>query len=192
MKLKLAAVIFLLSMLNGCVLMTVGTVAVAGAAVHRNDRTTGTIIDDNIIVAKIKNKYRRNFKELFARVSVKSIDRRVLLTGQVRAPEYKIEAVKLSWEVNGVQEVINELEIQPNPTSSITRYSKDSVITAHAKSRILLQKSVKSINYNIETVNGVVYVMGIGQSEEERDIVLDSISRVQGVQKVISYVRIKN
>ena len=48
------------------------------------------------------------------------------------------------------------------------------------------------VNYSIETINGVIYVMGIAQSQDELDRVVNHARNISGVQRVVSYVRLKD
>ena len=57
--------------------------------------------------------------------------------------------------------------------------------------KLMLNESVNSLNYNIETVNKIVYIIGIAKSEKERDLVLDISSEIFGVEQVIDYISIK-
>jgi osmotically-inducible protein OsmY len=45
-------------------------------------------------------------------------------------------------------------------------------------------------NYSVETVNGIVYIIGIASSEEERQSVIDLSKEVYGVVDVIDYINI--
>jgi osmotically-inducible protein OsmY len=48
-----------------------------------------------------------------------------------------------------------------------------------------------AINYNIETVNGTVYLIGIAKSQLEVDRVIAHARSLGYVKRVISHVRIK-
>jgi len=70
-------------------------------------------------------------------------------------------------------------------------YAKDSWIIAKLRARMMFEKRVLSINYNIDCVNGVVYLMGIAQDQDELNRVMHLARNISGVQNVISYVRLK-
>ena len=55
----------------------------------------------------------------------------------------------------------------------------------------LLNENVNSLNYSIETVNKLVYIIGIARSEDERDLVINIAREVYGVEEVIDYISIK-
>lgn len=53
-------------------------------------------------------------------------------------------------------------------------------------------KKILSINYTIETVNQIIYIMGIAQNQEELDRLIQHAKNIANVKKVVSYARIKN
>ena len=54
-----------------------------------------------------------------------------------------------------------------------------------------MNEYVNSLNYSIETVNKLVYIIGIAGSEDERDLVINIAREVYGVEEVIDYISIK-
>jgi osmotically-inducible protein OsmY len=65
-------------------------------------------------------------------------------------------------------------------------------ISTQARTHLLLTKGVRSINYSVITVNQTVYLMGIAQDQAELDRATSIISTVDYVQRVVSYVRLKD
>ena len=59
------------------------------------------------------------------------------------------------------------------------------------KGKLILHENVNSLNYNIETVNKLVYIIGIAESESEKNLVIDIAQDVYGVEEVIDYISIK-
>ena len=56
----------------------------------------------------------------------------------------------------------------------------------------MLEEKVNSLNYNVETVNKLVYIIGIAKTEKERELVINIASNVYGVDEVIDYITIKS
>ncbi len=131
------------------------------------------------------------YKELFTNVSVDSVEGRVLLTGNVPTREARVQAENLTWSLGGVKEVINQIKVTNNFQFKAKDAAKDSWITTQIESRLVFSKNVASINYSIETIDGVVYLMGIARNKEELETVARVSSQVPGVKKVVSYVRLK-
>jgi osmotically-inducible protein OsmY len=174
---------------SSCAPLAVAGAGTAGVAVAQ-ERTVGAALDDATIHTKIINKYvQSGTNNLYSNVAIEVTEGVVLLTGAVESAEGAARAVQLAWEVDGVKEVINELQISDRGGPAV--FTKDAWITTQAKSRLIAEKNVRSVNYTLETVNGVVYVMGIAQSEDELARVLNVVSRVKGVQRVVSHARLK-
>lgn len=179
-----------LLLLSGCIPLLVAG-GTETAVVVAQERSVGNAVDDASILVQIKNLYaKQDYKDLLANVEIKVVEGTVLLTGNVDKPDSQIEAVRLAWLVNGVKEVINEVQV--NDQAGIWNYTRDVWISAQVKSRLLLEKGVRSINYSIITVNQVVYIMGIAQNQEELDKVTKIASTTSYVQRVASYVRLKD
>jgi osmotically-inducible protein OsmY len=169
----------------------------AGAAtsvVIAQERTAGDAVDDATITAKIKSEFlQKNFDDLFASVHVKTNEGRVMLTGSVPNAETRVNAVRISWNQKGVKEVINELKIAHKTGElGVKDYSVDAWVTTQVKAKLLLEKDIHSINYNIETLNGTVYLLGIAQDQHELDRVINIVKDIKHVNKVTNYVRLKN
>ena len=126
----------------------------------------------------------RGFRRSVADLQVQ--EGHVLLSGNVRLPEQRIEAVRLAWQAPGVREVINEIEI--NDTSSLSDAARDSWITTKLETTLLFDSQVSSTNYSIETVNQVVYFMGVAASQAELDRVIAHAKDISYVRRVVSYV----
>ena len=114
---------------------------------------------------------------------------RVLLTGTVENIDLKIEATRIAWGVNGVQTIINEIQI--SNSDNIINFADDLVISTKVRGKLILNENINSLNYSVETVNKLVYIIGIAKSQDERDLVLSIAREVYGVEEVIDYISIK-
>ena len=103
--------------------------------------------------------------------------------------DLKIEATRIAWGVKGVQTVINEIQI--SNSDNIINFADDLVISTKVKGKLILNENVNSLNYSIETVNKLVYIIGIAGSEDERELVINIAREVYGVEEVIDYISIK-
>lgn len=186
---RLIALMLLAFTSTGCVVVA-GEAATQTAVTVAQERSVGRAVDDTAIYAEIKHLFlQKDINALLIDVGVEVVEGRVLLTGAVRKPETAIEAVRLSWQVDGVREVINEIQVTDK--SSLKDYARDVWISAQIKSRLLFAKNIQSINYSIETVNSVVYLIGLAQNEDELGRVVQVARTTKYVQKVISHVRLK-
>lgn len=179
----------LLLSLTSCAPLVVGAGAAGGVGVIQ-ERSVGRAVDDAGIETKINHYYLQEGKEgTFSSIDVESNEGRVLLTGTVMHPETAVDAVRLAWKPEGVREVINEIQVTDR--TGFQNYAQDSWITTQIKSKLLFAKDIKSVNYNVETVNGKVYLLGIAQNETELKKVAAVARRVANVREVISHVRLK-
>ena len=154
------------------------------------ERSVGNAVDDVGVLAQIKHLYiQKDVNDLFANVLIKVIEGRVLLTGNVDRVETQVDAVRLAWRVNGVREVINEIQI--NDKTDFVNYAKDVWISTQISGRLLITKDIRSVNYSTIVVNQEALVMGIAQDRFELDRVINVIASVSGITKVTSYARIK-
>jgi osmotically-inducible protein OsmY len=164
-----------------------GAGATAGTAVAQDRGITGTA-RDAALAAQIQELWFRTNFDMFAKLSCTVTERRALLTGKVQDPEMRVEAVKLAWQVQGVDEVINEIEV--TDTSSLVDSARDVWITAQLRAQLTFDREVRSINYSIDTVNGTVFLMGIARSQAELDRVTNHARNLAYVRRVVSYVRV--
>jgi osmotically-inducible protein OsmY len=161
------------------------------SVVALQERSAGHTVDDTTIRTKLNAIYAsKDFKDLFWNVDIRVNEGRVLLTGNVNKPETSVEAVRVAWTVDGVKEVINELQV--NDKSGLWDYAKDVWIEQQIRTRALFAKDVRSVNYSVQVVNATVYLMGIAQDQAELDRMTYIARTTKGVQKVISHVRLKD
>lgn len=175
---------------SGCVPFAAAGAGTAGVTVAQ-ERSVGQAVDDTGIKLTIINKFaQQETKDLLVHVDVKVVEGRVLLAGNVKTPDLTVKAVELAWMAEGVKEVINEIQVEDK--SGLADYARDTWISTQIESRLLLTKGIRSINYNIETVNGVVYVIGLAQDQFELNSVMLIARTTRYVQQVISHVRLKS
>ena len=161
--------------------------AMAGLAVAQ-ERSIGTVIDDTAIELQIQHYLLQASDGLFIRVGIEVHEGRVLLTGIVPTPDDRVEAVRQAWQAKGVLEVINEVQVTNR--AGITDYLRDVKITSQLRFQMLRDRDISDVNYTVETVNGIVYLMGIARSRPELDKVTTHARNIAGVQKVFSHVRL--
>ena len=180
---------FILILTNCSVPVATG-VATKAVTVSSSDRSIGEFVDDVLIKTVLKNSYFDQSEKIFFNVDVEVSQGRVLLTGTVDNIDLRIEATRIAWGVKGVQTVINEIQI--SESDSILDFADDLVISTKVMAKIMLDEDVNSLNYNIETVNKIVYVIGISGSSDEKQKVIDLSKEVFGVEEVVDYITINS
>ena len=190
-KLTLLFVSLILLMINiGC--SPVGVLASGGSAtmvVAEGDRSLGTVVDDATIKLNLSAKFLKSENRLFLDVNSNVTEGRVLLTGLVDTQEIRIEAVRKVWEINGVREVINEIEVGNKTT--LKEYMNDLWINTQVKSLAARTIGLRSFSYNFETIKGKVYIAGITSRHEQLQAIVESTKTIKGVNEIVNYVVIK-
>ena len=142
------------------------TVAVGGAAAvgvgAAEERGLEGAVDDTKIRAEINDLWLRQDFDLYRNVTLTINEGRVMLTGSVKKPETRIDAVRLAWQAAGVRQVLDEIQVEDQ--SGFFDYSRDVWIANDLRTRLMFDAQVRNINYTVDVVNGVVYLMGIARN----------------------------
>jgi len=192
MKLNITLLFLLFSSINffGCspanILATGGA---TGMVVAEGDRSLGTVVDDATIKINIAAKFIDSPDNLFVDVNTTVLQGRVLLTGLVDNQEIRIDAVRRVWEVKGINEVVNEIQI--GNRSSLKEYAEDVWITTQIKGLAARTLGLRSIAYNIETIKGKVYIAGITTHPDQLEKLIEVSKNIKGVTEIINYVIVK-
>ena len=169
--------------LGGCAPLIVGGIA-TGAVTTAQSRSTGEALTDTEIKIRISDALLQADSTLFSQVETSVTEGRVVLLGAVSSQADRQLAGQLTAGISDVREVINELIVADRGWRDV---ASDTRIDTEISARLLGAADVLSVNYDIETVNGTVHVMGLARSVEELRRVTDIASRVSGVQQVISH-----
>ena len=182
--------IVFLSFIYSCspsgILATGGSTAMV---VAEGDRSLGTVVDDATIKVNIAAKFLNAGDNLFVDINTSVLEGRVLLTGLVDNQEIRIDAVRLVWEVEGVQEVVNEIEI--GDRSSIKDYANDLWINTQARGIAAKTIGLRAVGYNFETINGKIYIAGVTSKPDQLESMVEALKTIKGVKEIINYVIIK-
>ena len=187
---KIIIIIFSSLLLYGCVGVSSPGVLGTGVSIYTDPRTLGTQIDDSIMqkslgirIAQVNSKY-------IISVSTKVIDGHIFLKGTVDTVDEKILMTKLAWKIEGARSVKNNLKVKDK--FSLKNEAKDLLITSQIKVALLANKKVKSVNYQINTVNQIIYIFGIAQNEEERREVINEGKQILDVKNVDATIFLVN
>jgi osmotically-inducible protein OsmY len=157
--------------------------------VAEGERSLGTVVDDATIKVNIAAKFLNAGNNLFVNINTSVLEGRVLLTGLVDNQELRIEAVRLVWEAEGVQEIINEIEI--GNRSSIKDYANDLWINTQARGVAAKTMGIRSVTFNFETIKGKIYIAGITTRPDLLEETISALKNIKGVNEIVNYVIIK-
>lgn len=183
--------IALLAGLSACtpVGMVVGASATAGS-MAMEERGFETSVEDRAIALGINKRLAESDVDLFKNVSVEVVEGRVLLTGIVAKEEERGKATRLAWQSDGVREVINEIEV--GNEAELTDRGEDQWVRAKISSRLVFDSDIMAVNYEVEVVNGTVYLFGIAQNPEELSRVEAHVRDTPSVRRIVSHVVMKD
>jgi len=182
-------IILLASPLTGCVGAFIGAGTTVGKALSEERGLKSSALD-LAIRAQIIARWLEHNEQIATFVALSISEGRVLLTGTLHSQQMRLDAVRLAWQVKEVKEIINEIKVS-NPEGLIG-FVRDGWITTQLKTRLALDPSIESINYTVETLQKIVYLMGIAQDAFELNRVKNHAQEVKHVRQVISYVYLKD
>ena len=165
---------------QGCIAL-LGAGAVAGGLSLNDRRTSGTQLEDQTIELKSGGRVREAIGDK-GHVNVTSYNRIALVTGEVPSDADKAAVEKAIAGIEGVTNVVNELEVGAN--STISTRSSDTVITTRVKNGLIDAKDVQSNAIKVVTERGNVYLMG-RVSEREAARAADIARSQPSVMKVV-------
>ena len=175
--------IFVIILLNSCLAVNVTTSSVKEKGIKE-------AISDGMIDVSINKEFLNHNVNMFINVEIEVVEGRVLLTGSVKKPKHRLDAVKLAWKILGVREVINEIDVTKK--GGIKQYLTDVKIKTQIRYKVITDKEISSINYNFEVVNGNLYIIGISNNKKELKKVVKHANNIKGVLKVVSHAIMKD
>ena len=186
MKNNLILIFFLFFTLNSCVGTGSKGVFGTGVSIALDPRSLGTQIDDSIMQKNLGTRLVMMNSNYILSVKAKILDGRIFLTGKVDNPEEKLQITKTAWETKGVRSVRNDIKIKEK--FNFKQSAKDLLITSQLRTAIVLNKNIKSSNYNIDTYKKKIFIYGIAMTKEERKEVIDEAKSILDVEKVIASI----
>ena len=186
MKIKFLLIILVGFILSGCVGVSSKGVFGTGVSVALDPRTLGTQIDDSIMQKSLTARILAKDKKYFLSVKSKVLDGRIFLTGKVDKPEEKLQITKIAWETKGTRSVRNDIKIKEE--FNFKQSAKDILITTQLRTAIIVNKNIKATNYQIDTYKNNIYVYGIAQTSEEKDLVISEAKEILDVENVIASI----
>tara|TARA_Y100000817_G_scaffold54440_1_gene40008 strand:- start:519 stop:1115 length:597 start_codon:yes stop_codon:yes gene_type:complete len=157
-----------------------------GVSVATDPRSLGTQIDDSIMEKNLITRLTMEEKKYFLSVRTKVLDGRIFVTGKVDNPEEKLKITKIAWETSGVRSVRNDIKIKEK--FNFKQSAKDTLITSQLRAALILNKNIKSGNYQIDTYKKNIYIYGIARNKDELKMVVDEANSILDINKVIASI----
>ena len=179
-------ILFLIASLSACVGSATSGVFGSGVSIALDPRTLGTQIDDSIMQKNLQARLTLFEKKYFLKISVKVLDGRIFLGGKVDEPEEKLKITKMAWETKGARSVKNNIAVKQK--FSFKNTAKDILITSQLRTALIINKNVKSSNFNIDTINQKIYVFGIAHDENEKAEIIQEAKQIVDVKEVVTSI----
>jgi len=181
--LKLISALILSTALTGC--------ALTSAGVKKGDernfvRSLNDVSAGRVIEARMKRADGFKLKG----IDVEVAEGVVLLSGNAPTQKDRIEAARIAWSAPRIDQVGNEINI--NGKQGFVRNTKDGLLEKSVRTRLTVDKYVKGRNFNVETHDGIVYLLGVARDQAELERAARIASTTRGTREVISYVRVAN
>tara|TARA_B100000575_G_scaffold245385_1_gene209949 strand:+ start:338 stop:931 length:594 start_codon:yes stop_codon:yes gene_type:complete len=186
MKFNIAFKILLLFLTTSCVGTSSQGIFGTGVSIALDPRSIGTQIDDNIMQKNLSSRLLLKDKKYVLSVNTKVLDGRIFITGKVEDPEEKLQITKMAWETNGVRSVKNNIIIKEE--FNFKQSAKDLLITSQLRTAMIVNKKIKSTNYNIDTYKKRIYIYGIAQDKDEMKQVIEEAKSILDVDKVVASI----
>ena len=186
MKLKFILSIILFFLISNCVGTSSQGIFGTGVSVALDPRWIGTQIDDNIMQKSLSSRLLLKDKKYILSINLKVLDGRIFITGKVDDPEEKLIITKMAWETKGVRSVKNNIIIKEE--FNFKQSAKDILITSQLRAAMIINKKIKSTNYNIDTYKKKIYIYGIAQDKDELKQVLEEAEAILDVKRVIGSI----
>ena len=178
--------LILLVLLNSCSGTSSRGLFGTGVSVAIDPRSLGTQIDDSIMEKNLITRLTIEEKKYFLSIKTKVLDGRIFITGKVDNPEEKLKITKIAWETSGVRSVRNDIKIREK--FNFKQSAKDTLITSQLRAALIVNKNIKSSNYQIDTYKKNIYIYGIARNKDELEIVVDEANSILDVNKVIASI----
>ena len=177
----LATLLLSAALLSGCALATAG--------IERGDeRSFVRSLNDVNAGRAIEARLKRAHDHSLSGIDVEVAEGVVLLSGNVPRQEDRIEAARIAWSAPQIEQVGNEIMVKGK--QGLVRNTKDGFLEKSVRTRLLADKYVKGRNFNVETHDGIVYLMGVARTPSELERAARIASLTRGTREVISYVRV--
>ena len=183
---KIRYFLLLVIFLNSCTGTGTSGLFGTGVSVAVDPRSIGTQIDDTLMQKNLSTRLTLEDKKYFLAVKSKVLDGRIFITGKVDNPEDKLKITKIAWETEGVRSVRNDIKIKEE--FNFKQSAKDLLITSQLRTALMLNKKIKSRNYQIDTYKKRIYIYGISENQDELKLVVDEAKSILDVEKVIASI----
>ncbi len=165
-------------------------VATSACAATGTERSTGVVIDDSVISAKVKAALIDSPATKARQIDGNVNKGTVILAGAVETQNEKTQAGMLARKVEGVRDVQNSLTVGV-AKRSVGDVVDDASVTARVKAALVGNTITKARQIDVETRQGVVELHGFVDSQAEINEAVKEARAVSGVVDVRNDLEVK-
>ena len=174
--------------LQSCAAPVIGGVGAIAFSSSAQEKGLGTSINDKVIYVKLRNAIYDWDPSVSKNISLSVDNGSVLITGKLKNIDIKVKLTKIVWEINGVKEVNNKVQI--SQINNLKNIAKDLASLGEIKARLMASTKINSLNFSIDVVNNIAYISGIASSEEEISTVTQIAQEAKFIEEVQNFVRL--
>ena len=125
---RLFLLLLIVLSLKSCAVPVIGGVGAIALSSSAQEKGLGTSINDKVIYVKLRNVIHDWNPSVSQKISISVDNGSVLITGTLRNIDTKINLTKVIWEVKGVKEVNNKIQIsETNNLKNIEQISSKEI-----------------------------------------------------------------
>ena len=174
--------------LQSCAAPILGGVGAIAFSSSAQEKGLGTSINDKVIYVKLRNAIYDWNPSVSENLSLSVDNGSILVTGKLKNIDTKVQLTKIIWEINGVKEVNNKVQI--SETNNFKNIAKDLASLGEIKARLMASKKLNSLNFSIDVVNNIAYISGVASNEEEISIVTQIAKEARFIKEVQNFVKV--
>ena len=142
---------------------------------------------DTQINVNIRQKFLSEKASYVLDIEVTVFEGEVLLTGAIPSVYDMEQIIDIVWQTPHVTKVYNYMRLE-NPDYFVDS-AKDALAASSVRSSLMMTQDVRSVNYKLTVDDGVLYILGIAQNQDEYQRVLDAAGNTTGITRIVSFVR---
>jgi hyperosmotically inducible periplasmic protein len=174
----------------GSIAAMAAALVLAGCAAIGTQKSTGEFVDDAGITSRVKVALAEDPVVKARQVNVETFRGVVQLNGFVDSAEAKSQATTVAQNVEGVQDVENNLEVHTQ-ARSVGTFIDDATITAKVKTALVGNSTTEATEVKVDTRDGVVQLSGYVDDEAEKQAAGQVAQNVAGVQRVENEIEVR-
>ena len=185
---RLFLLLIIILNLQSCAAPIIGGVGAIAFSSSAQEKGLGTSINDKVIYVKLRNAIYDWNPSVSENLSLSVDSGSILVTGKLKNIDTKVQLTKIIWEINGVKEVNNKVQI--TETNDFKNIAKDLASLGEIKARLMGSTKLNSLNFSIDVVNSIAYISGVASSEEEVSIVTQIAQEARFIKEVQNFVKV--